>query len=119
MLLIVPLNLFQDSVRSLEEEVVKVWNDYVEIQKLDWISEVISRMSVNQRTILAALAKEPEQEPGSKRFFAKLAMSPSSIQRTINTLEQNDFIFKDSEGYYRILNPVIKSYLSNNHYFDF
>ena len=103
----------------LKNEVVKVWDEYVETQKLDWVSEVISRMSVNQKTILAALAKAPEEEPRGKNFSTKLAMSSSSIQRTINTLQQKDFIFKDSKGCYRVLNPVIKSYLSDNEYFDF
>lgn len=100
-----------------KEEIIKIWNEYVESQKLDWISEMISRMSINQRSVMAALAKE--KEPRGKDFAVKLAMSSSSIQRTINTLMKNDLIFKDAEGYYRILNPVIKSYLASNEYFDF
>lgn len=101
------------------DQILKTWQEYVETQKLDWVSETISRMSVNQRLILAALAKEPEKEPTGKNFATKLEMSPSSIVRTIATLKKKDFIFISEEGFYKVLNPVIQSYLSSNEYFDF
>lgn len=102
-----------------QEDVEKTWLEYVNVQKLDWVSEMISKLSVNQRIILAALAKEPETEPRGKEFSIKLAMSSSSIQRTLSTLEKKDFVFKDDAGYYRVLNPVVRSYLASNQYFDF
>lgn len=100
------------------EDVLKIWNDYVESQKMDWVSDIISKMTVNQRSILAALSKEPEKELNNKNFITKLSISPSSIQRTMHTLLQNDFIFKDHNGYYQVLNPVIKWYLAKNEYFE-
>lgn len=100
-------------------DVIKIWGEYVESQKQDWIAEMISNLSVNQKTIMAAIAKEPEKEPNGKEFSTKLAMSSSSIQRTMNTLKKKDFIFKDDQGYYRVMNPVIRSYLAGNAFFDF
>lgn len=100
------------------EDVIKIWNNYVEAQKLDWVSDVISKMTVNQRSVMAALSKEPEKEFTNKNFIAKIAIAASSIQRTIHTLLQKDFIFRDHNGYYQVLNPVIKWYLAKNEYFE-
>lgn len=111
--------LWDAKVPPQKEDVREAWKEYVEIQKSDWVSEVISKMSVNQRAVMAALAKKPEKELQGKDFLAKQGMSSSSIQRTLSTLIKNDFVFKDNENYYRVLNPVIKSYLSKNEYFYF
>lgn len=111
--------LWDEKSPPSEEEVKKVWNEFVEIQVSDWVAEIIGKLSVNQKTILAALAKEPEKELSGKNFLIKLGMSPSSIQRTISTLIKEDFIYKDHDDYYQVLNPVIKTYLFNNNYFDF
>lgn len=110
--------LWDSKTAPNKEEVEKTWEEYVNVQKSDWITDVIAGLSINQRAVLATLAKEPESVIGSKDFVIKLAMSLSSIQRTMSTLEKKDFIFKDQKGRYSVLNPVIKSYLLNDRYFD-
>jgi len=100
------------------DDISEAWNDYVDMQKVEWASETISRLTVNQRTVMVALAKRPEREPRGKEFTLRVNMSASSIQRTIATLIRKDFVFKDKDGYYRVLNPVIKTYLSIDEYFE-
>lgn len=94
-----------------------VWLKYVEVQKVDWISEMISRLTVNQRAVMAGISQLPENEPRGKDFTNKLEMSSSSVQRTINTLLQKDLIYRDLDGFYNILNPTIKTVFSRNKYF--
>lgn len=45
-----------------------IWLKYVETQKVDRISELIGRLTVNQRAVIAALSQSPENEPKGKIF---------------------------------------------------
>ncbi len=101
------------------EKVNEVWMKFVNSQLIDWVAESIGNLTRNQRTILAAIAKEPEKEISSKNFLTKVEISGSSLHRTISTLVREDYLFIDNDGYYRVLNPVVRSYLSNNKYFEF
>lgn len=94
------------------DAVKNTWLRYVDIQKSDWVSEMISRLTVNQRAVLMGLAITPEKEPSGKYFSQKLEMSSSSTQRTVLTLSKKDLIYKDQNGFYHVLNPVIKTVLA-------
>ncbi len=99
------------------EKVDITWQLYVESQKADWIFDMISRLTVNQRAILAGFAKSPEKEPRGKDFANRLEISSSSIQRTLITLIKMDLVYKDNNNYYQVLNPVVRTVLSENKYF--
>ncbi|NNM58592.1 MAG: ATP-binding protein [Legionellales bacterium] len=100
------------------DTVENIWLKYVENQKNDWVSEMLSQLSINQRAVLAGLAKISEKELMGKHFANKLEISPSSIQRTLNALLKKDWIYKDTEGYYHVLNPVVKTILARDKHFD-
>lgn len=107
----------QKNIPSIND-INSTWQEYVEGQRVDWINEIISRLTVNQRTLLAALAKEPELELQANSFAQKVRLSTSSIKRTANTLIKKDYIFKNKQGYYHVLNPVIRECLARDQYFD-
>lgn len=109
--------LWDSSSPPNKDTVESVWLKYVENQKVDWVLEMISRLTVNQRAVLAGLSKSPEKEPRGKDFANKLEMSSSSVQRTISTLLKKDLIYKDQDGFYHVLNPVIKTVLLKDQYF--
>ncbi len=100
------------------ETIKDTWHDYVETQKQDWVSSMISKLTVNQRNVLAGLAKTPEKKPRGKDFVNKLEMSSSSVQRTIESLLKEDLIYKNKDGFYTVLNPAIKTILAEDKYFD-
>jgi uncharacterized protein len=100
------------------ELIESTWSNYVSAQKIDWISEAISQLTANQRAVLAGLAKSPEKEPRGKKFSDKLEIASSSVQRTIVALLRKDLIYKEQDGCYHVLNPVIKTVLAEDHYFD-
>lgn len=95
----------------------ETWLQYVESQKVDWISEMLSRLTINQRAVLAGISHSLQKEPTGKDFAGKLEMSASSIQRTIGTLLKKDLIYKDQEGFYHVLNPAIKTVLLKDKFF--
>jgi len=100
------------------EEIEKTWHDYTETQKTDWVSDMISKLTVNQRAVLAGLAKSPEKEIRGRDFSTQLNLSSSSIQRTIASLISQDLVYKSDDDYHHVLNPVVKIILSENKYFD-
>ncbi len=99
------------------DNIETTWLQYVEAQKIDWVSETISQLTANQITVLVGLAQFSEKETMSKGFAGKLEMALSSIQRTMHSLLRKDFIYKDEDRYYQILNPVIKTILARDKYF--
>lgn len=100
------------------ELVESTWSKYVATQKIDWVSETISQFTANQRAVLAGLAKSPEKEPRGKNFSDMLGIASSSVQRTIMTLLKKDFIYKEQDDCYHVLNPVIKTVLAEDQYFN-
>ncbi len=100
------------------EDVESIWLGYVETQKIDWVLESISQLTANQRSVLAGLAKLPEKEPQGKAFSDRLEMASSSVQRTIVSLLKKDLIYKDQGGCYHVLNPVTKTILTKDKYFN-
>lgn len=111
--------LWDEELPPTSDVVESIWLEYVEVQRVDWISEAIGELTPNQKVILAGLAKSPEKEPMGKDFASKVALASSSIQRTIGTLLKKDFIYKDHvDECYHVLNPTIKTVLAKNKYFD-
>ena len=98
------------------EFVERTWQTYIEAQKIDWVADMISQLSINQKKILVHLAKNPNIQIQSKRVANKVGMVGSSIQRTVEILLRGDLIYKDNNGNYRVLNPVIKAILANDKY---
>lgn len=110
--------LWDEAVPPDTDKIVFLWNQYVESQKVDWVSDMLSQLTPNQRAVLAALAKEPTKELLNKEFLGSLRMAASSVQRTVGSLLKNDLIYKNQEdGLYHVLNPVVLSVLANNTYF--
>jgi hypothetical protein len=92
------------------EKVVSVWHSYVKTQR-HTISHDMTELSPNQRRILTALAKAPAKEIQATRFTAPLKISASSAQQSVEVLVRNDSVYKDIDGFYRVLDPAMKYYL--------
>ena len=98
------------SLPASEEAIIKLWDNYIKSQRYN-ISLDVMKLSLNQRKILVALAKQPEREVQSIEFTAKLKISSSSSQQSIDVLLKNDFIMSTTEGY-ALVDPAVKYYLN-------
>lgn len=110
--------LWDENEPPTYEQIENIWKLYTDAQKTDWVLDVISRLTVNQRAVLAGLAKSPEKELRGKEFSNRLGISSSSIQRTISSLIVKDLIYKSEDDYYHVLNPVMRTTLFDDKYFD-
>ena len=98
--------------------VQKIWFAYIEAQT-PWITDDLSRLSPNQRNILAGIAYGQVFEPFSQEFSERVKIGTSSIKKSLNILLRDDFVYKDKSGQYRVLDPAIETHLHKILYFDF
>jgi hypothetical protein len=106
--------VWQQSKLPDEASITNSWNRYVAENK-SGIERELSLLSVNQRKLLINLSEENGiLEPFSQQFAMSWGMSATSIHRAMESLLERDYIFKDAQGKYRILDPLIKSILQTN-----
>ena len=96
----------------------KTWISYVETQG-NWISDDLARLTPNQRNILAALSFRYTTELYGNDFVTRVKMGLSSVKKSISMLMRDDFIYRDGDGTYKIVDPALNSYLQKINYFDF
>lgn len=100
------------------EQIKQQWQKSVQ-EQYPWIASDVGGLSINQRIVLAALAFEPMQELQGRAFCKRVDLTPASVKRAVDFLSERDFIFQDADGYYRVLDPAIFTYLRQITFFDF
>lgn len=98
--------------------VQRIWFEYIDTQS-NWITDDLARLTPNQRNILAALAYQPVVEPYGNEFSNLVKLGASSIKKSLDILIKKDFVYKDKEARYRVLDPAVEGYLHKIRYFDF
>lgn len=90
----------------------KLWQNY-KWEERSQIAAELDLLSKNQRKLLAILARcGGTNEPRSVAFEQQAKMSGATITQSLQFLEKKDFVFKDTTGYYQVLDPLIKSILA-------
>lgn len=86
------------------------WQDYVEEEHFRIISE-LGQLSHHQKLMLMILAIHPFKQPTSKEIINQMRASVGSVAKTFKILLQQDYIYQEADGYYRILDPTIEFFL--------
>lgn len=77
------------------------------------VSAELDLLSRNQRKLLTVLARYgATNEPRSLAFTQQAKMSGATITQALRFLEKKDYLFRDDNGYYHVLDPLIKSVLA-------
>lgn len=93
------------------EHIADAWRQFV-LENKSTIERELALMSINQRKLLIFISKESNlTELFSKKISQQINLTPSSIQRAIESLIENDYIYIDHNNSYRILDPLIKDVL--------
>lgn len=94
------------------EEVIHSWHQYT-IEERSQVANEIDMLSVAQRKFLTILARvHGTNSPRSNEFQIQAEMPGATITQAINILEKKDYIYKDPDGYYKSLDPLISYVLS-------
>lgn len=97
-----------------EAELHETWEKFV-LENKSLTERELELLSINQRKILIMLAnQEVVQGPYSKDIMVRLDLSLSSISRALSGLVVKDYVYISDDGAYRILDPLIRSVLSND-----
>lgn len=71
-----------------------------------------SGLTLIQRSVLKAIAKEPTSSPYAREFLERHRLSIGGTQRAMEALISRDLIEKDSKNRYRLTDPVMAAWLS-------
>lgn len=105
--------LWKNHNAPLLDEVRNTWDNYVTQQGV-WISNDISKLTLNRKKVLTALSYETTNEPQGHAFSNRTALSPSTVNKALSDLLKLDMVFQDKEKNYHVLDPAI-SYFIRKH----
>ena len=91
-------------------EIRTIWNDYVNQQGV-WITDDLSRLSLNRRKVLTALAIQNTKEPQGQEFSNRVSLAPSAIKKCLDDLKKLDVIYLKPDGYYNVLDPAVAYFI--------
>lgn len=95
------------------DSVDATWQNYI-TQERSQVASEIELLSKNQRKLLTILARtNGTTAPRSHEFETIAEMSGTTITQALGFLEKKDYVFKDTDGRYNVLDPLIKAVLSN------
>ncbi len=70
-----------------------------------------SGLTLVQKSVLKAMAREPTATPYSREFLERHRLSQGGAQRAIKTLLARDLIERDGKNRYRLTDPVMIRWL--------
>lgn len=105
--------LWQQNAPPTEEEVFTTWHRFA-LENKSIIERELALLSINQRKLLFFLADEDKTNKiFTKDVMQQINITSSSVQRSLKTLLEKDYILLDEQRFYRILDPLIKHVLRN------
>lgn len=89
-----------------EKEVDSCW-DICANETRSQIEKEIDLLSFNQKKMIICLARYGKiDKPTGQDFLAKAGLSSTSAAQALSVLIEKDYIYKDEEGYYCLLDPL-------------
>lgn len=92
-------------------DVVKTgWSDYVQ-QEESKIAKDLSSLNTSQKKILITIAQGISFDLTSKEILRKFNLTGAAVIKSLKLLEERDYLYKNKNGGYFIVDPLIKSSL--------
>lgn len=95
------------SALATENIIIEEWNKLASEKRYE-ISHDFGQLTPIQRSILIELSDEPFAHPTSKESIQRINASVSGIKNAMTGLIKYDYVFQQSDGKYRVLNPLME-----------
>jgi len=92
------------------DDVDAVWALHVEENKRRVAARVLE-LSLAQRAMLAAIARQPTPHPAGQAFLSKVRLPASTGLQAKGVLEREDLIQQNEDGAWEPVDPVLAAYL--------
>lgn len=102
--------LWQNKAIPSLEMTQMAWDWYINTYKSMITSDILN-LSTNQKKIIQALSRQPENEPYSASFCAKTKVSLSSVKQSLESLIKKDMVYLNTEKRYCLVDPALRYYL--------
>jgi len=89
------------------------WDHYV-TQQGAWIADDLSRLTLNRKKVITALAYQSTNEPQGQSFSERTGLTPSGIKKVLMDLSKLDIIYQNETGYYHVLDPAVSYFIRKN-----
>lgn len=100
------------TIRKCNLDVVRnAYNILLTMESADF-EGIWSGLTLIQRSVLKAIAKEPTSSPYSREFLERHRLSIGGTQKAMEVLLSRDLIEKDNENSYRLTDPIMAAWLS-------
>lgn len=86
------------------------WHDYV-LQEESKVAKELSSLNISQKKIMITIAQGVVFNLTSKDILRKFNLTSAAIIKSIRLLEEKDYLKKNKNGEYFIVDPLIKSSL--------
>lgn len=94
----------------LVQDIKNNWNEYV-LQEESRIAQELVTLNASQKKLLVAISRGVTGELSGKSMLATLNLSSATVFKALQSLEAKDYVYKNKEGQYQILDPLIKASL--------
>ncbi|MBA2648457.1 MAG: hypothetical protein H0U75_02465 [Legionella sp.] len=90
--------------------VTQLWHEYI-FQEKSKTAKDLSSLNTSQKKLLIAISKGAKRDLTSKATLHELNFSSSAIIKSLRLLEEEDYINRNNNGEYFLVDPLIKSSL--------
>lgn len=94
----------------IAEEVKERWDDYV-LQEESRTARDLSPLNILQKKILIAVSQGAFAELTGKAALHKFGVTSAAVVKSLSLLEEQDYINKNKQGEYSVVDPLIKASL--------
>lgn len=103
--------LWMDTNPPEQSKIAEKWHEYV-VQEKSKTAKELANLNISQKKILISIAKGNVTDISGKISLQKLNLSSATVNKSLKLLQNNDYIGKNENGNYYIIDPLIKSSLN-------
>lgn len=90
------------------EDVESAWSSVIAEEWSDALRE-LSDLPIGQRRLLKYIANNYVKSVQNQKISQMLSMPPSSLSSAVDVLIEKDYVEKNNDGYYQVINPLLSA----------